>query len=127
MEAATKNTYHPPLRPLIHWTHHSSGRRAAAAKAIYLGRKAGLTQLTEELIQAASSNQYWPHRIAEESDEAALSVQAADRHRWPGGGWQDHPKLRRWVEEALTAKAGLGTEEEAQPGWTASLGRAGAL
>jgi len=76
-----------------------------------LGRKGGLTHLTDELIEAASADEYRP-LIPEE----AMSPMEQHHHRQTQGGqppWHEHPKLRRWVEVALDARAGPGTEEEA--------------
>jgi hypothetical protein len=94
-----------------------SGRRASAAKAIYVGRKAGMTRLSQELIEAASADEYLPPMPEEESMPLLEQQHHQQKQQQQQGGqppWHEHPKLRRWVELALDERAGPGTEEEAQ-------------
>lgn len=83
------------------------GWRACAVKALYIGQKAGLTHLTEALLEAAVDDQYWPLTFI--PDEAG-EQQSHQPQQCSMAEWNKHAKLRRWVEEALAARAEPGTE-----------------
>lgn len=77
-----------------------------------------MTQLSEALIQAAASDQYFlaapsPIIIPDETQQQHQQQQQAPPSL---GDWHRHPRLRGWVEEALAAKAGPGTEEAREGG-----------
>lgn len=99
----------------------TTGRRACAAKAIYLGRKGDLTELTHELIKAAAGDQFLPpNMLTMIPDEVLESSQS----QWRLEEWYQVPKLKKWVEGALKAKAGPGTEEVrvGSEGWMKGMG-----
>lgn len=77
-----------------------------------------MPHITDELIEAAALDEYWPS-IPDEEEAASVEQHVQEEHedkeeeqqQQRMGEWHEHPKLRRWVEKALAARAGQGTEE----------------